>query len=149
MQARLEGVKAQVQAALDRAIGDLPPGELRDAMAYACAGGKRIRAFLVLESASLHGVADEAALPVAAWLGWSLYSRLRIPHDLTPPPALGGERRTLDGRAGPLNVYVAGSGAPLLLVHAQEDRTASAESMAGWTSTGVSTATSAQTASTA
>ena len=66
MQARLEGVKAQVQAALDRAIGDLPPGELRDAMAYACAGGKRIRAFLVLESASLHGVADEAALPVAA-----------------------------------------------------------------------------------
>ena len=66
MQARLEGVKAQVQAALDRAIGDLPPGELRDAMAYACAGGKRIRAFLVLESARLHGVPDEAALPVAA-----------------------------------------------------------------------------------
>lgn len=58
-----------------------------------------------------------AALPLAAWLGWSLYSRARIPHGLTPPPALDAERRTLDGRAGPLNVYVAGSGAPLLLVH--------------------------------
>ena len=66
MQARLDGVKAQVQAALDRAIGDLPPGELRDAMGYACAGGKRIRAFLVMESARLHGVSDHAALPVAA-----------------------------------------------------------------------------------
>ena len=44
MQARLTAVRAQVQAALDRAIGDLPPGELRDAMGYACNGGKRIRA---------------------------------------------------------------------------------------------------------
>ncbi|MEF2277453.1 alpha/beta hydrolase [Deinococcus sp. YIM 134068] len=58
-----------------------------------------------------------AALPLAAWAGWSLYSRLRVPHSLTPPPALDAERRTLDGRAGPLNVYVAGSGAPLLLIH--------------------------------
>ena len=66
MQARLTAVRAQVQAALDRAIGDLPPGELRDAMGYACNGGKRIRAFLVMESARLHGVADDAALPVAA-----------------------------------------------------------------------------------
>ncbi|MGN7868165.1 polyprenyl synthetase family protein [Paracoccus sp. 22332] len=66
MQDRLDGVKAQVQAALDRAVGALPPGELQDAMAYACAGGKRIRAFLVMESAGLHGISDDAALPVAA-----------------------------------------------------------------------------------
>ncbi|WEF24029.1 polyprenyl synthetase family protein [Paracoccus sp. S3-43] len=66
MQSRLDAVKAQVQAALDRAIGALPSGDLRDAMGYACAGGKRIRAFLVMESARLHGVADAAALPVAA-----------------------------------------------------------------------------------
>ncbi|WP_102126814.1 alpha/beta fold hydrolase [Deinococcus planocerae] len=58
-----------------------------------------------------------SALPLAAWLGWTVYSRLRIPHDLTPPPALDAERRTLGGRAGPVNAYVAGSGAPLLLVH--------------------------------
>ena len=66
MQHRLGVVKTQVQTALDAAIGALPAGELRDAMAYACAGGKRIRAFLVMESARLHGVADDAALPVAA-----------------------------------------------------------------------------------
>ena len=66
MQDRLGAVKAQVQAALDGAIGALPAGELRDAMAYACAGGKRIRAFLVMESARLHGVSDDAALLVAA-----------------------------------------------------------------------------------
>jgi farnesyl diphosphate synthase len=66
MQARLDAVKSQVQAALDHAIGALPKGELRDAMAYATIGGKRIRAFLVMESARLHGVSDVAALPVAA-----------------------------------------------------------------------------------
>lgn len=66
MQPRLDEVKAQVQAALDAAIADLPAGELRDAMAYATIGGKRIRAFLVMELARLHGIADDAALPVAA-----------------------------------------------------------------------------------
>ncbi|RNF33671.1 polyprenyl synthetase family protein [Paracoccus methylarcula] len=65
MQARFDEVKAQLQAALDTAMADLPKGELRDAMAYATVGGKRIRAFLVLESARLHGVTDQAALPVA------------------------------------------------------------------------------------
>lgn len=65
MRARFDEVKAQLQAALDAAMADLPKGELRDAMAYATVGGKRIRAFLVLESARLHGVTDEAALPVA------------------------------------------------------------------------------------
>ncbi len=66
MQDRLEDVKAQVQTVLDEAMSHLPPGELADAMRYACIGGKRIRAFLVMESARLCGVADEAALPVAA-----------------------------------------------------------------------------------
>ena len=66
MQARLDEVKAQVQAALDAALADLPKGELRDAMAYATVGGKRIRAFLVMESARLHGISDDAAGPVAA-----------------------------------------------------------------------------------
>ena len=66
MLSRLDEVKAQVQTALDAALADLPAGELRDAMAYATVGGKRIRAFLVMESARLHGVGDEAALPVAA-----------------------------------------------------------------------------------
>lgn len=66
MQDRLARVRTEVQAELDRAITVLPPGDLRDAMAYAVNGGKRLRAFLVMESARLHGVSDNAALPVAA-----------------------------------------------------------------------------------
>lgn len=66
MQDRLARVRIEVQAELDRAITALPPGDLRDAMAYAVNGGKRLRAFLVMESALLHGVSDDAALPVAA-----------------------------------------------------------------------------------
>ena len=66
MQARLDEVKAQLRGALDAALAQYPKGELADAMAYATVGGKRIRGFLVMESARLHGVPDEAALPVAA-----------------------------------------------------------------------------------
>ena len=66
MQAANDRLKAQVQAALDQALAGLPAGDLRDAMAYAVSGGKRIRAFLVMESARLHNVAEDAALPVAA-----------------------------------------------------------------------------------
>lgn len=66
MQSRLEEVKAQVQAALEAALAGLPKGELTDAMGYAIVGGKRLRAFLVMESARLHRLSDEAALPVAA-----------------------------------------------------------------------------------
>ena len=66
MQARLEDVKAQVQTALDEAMAHLPPGELSDAMRYACIGGKRLRAFLVMESARLFRLSDRESLPVAA-----------------------------------------------------------------------------------
>lgn len=66
MQARFETVRTQVQAALDQAMAALPDGDLTDAMRYACLGGKRVRAFLAMESARLHGVDDAACLPVAA-----------------------------------------------------------------------------------
>ncbi|MTH76611.1 polyprenyl synthetase family protein [Paracoccus aestuariivivens] len=66
MQHRLDDVKAQVQAALDEAMANLPAGELTDAMRYACIGGKRLRAFLVMESARLFGLSDRESLPVAA-----------------------------------------------------------------------------------
>ncbi|MFB2532785.1 polyprenyl synthetase family protein [Paracoccus sp. p3-h83] len=64
--ARLAAAQQAVQGALGDAIAPLPPGDLRDAMAYAVQGGKRLRAFLVIEGAALHGVAPAAALPVAA-----------------------------------------------------------------------------------
>jgi pimeloyl-ACP methyl ester carboxylesterase len=55
--------------------------------------------------------------PVAAALGAIAYSALFIPHELPLPPALPGERREFEGRAGRLSYYAAGSGAPLLLIH--------------------------------
>lgn len=66
MDARMEEVKAQVEGFLDEVTSKLPQGELTDAMRYACVGGKKMRAYLVMESARLHGVEAEAALPVAA-----------------------------------------------------------------------------------
>ena len=65
MHAALAEARATVEAALTGALDALPEGELTDAMRYACTGGKRLRAFLVLESARLHGVAPQA-VPVAA-----------------------------------------------------------------------------------
>lgn len=61
----LQAIHPQVQAALDAAMADLPPGDLTQAMRYACRGGKRLRAFLVLQSAALYGV-EGRAMPVAA-----------------------------------------------------------------------------------
>lgn len=55
-----------VQARLDAALAghdDLP---VVAAMRYALQGGKRLRGFLVLESARLHGIAAEAAVSAAA-----------------------------------------------------------------------------------
>ncbi|TBN51701.1 polyprenyl synthetase family protein [Paracoccus sediminis] len=107
MQDRLGAVKAQVQAALDRAIGALPPGELRDAMAYACAGGKGIRAFLVMESARLHGVSDAAALPVATAVE-ALHAYSLVHDDL---PAMDDD----DLRRGQPTVHVKWSEATAIL----------------------------------
>lgn len=66
MQDRFDEIKAQVGSALEEAMSHLPSGDLTDAMRYACIGGKRIRAFLVMETARLFGLEDEQALPVAA-----------------------------------------------------------------------------------
>lgn len=61
----LGDVRTQVQAALDEAMANLPEGDLSDAMRYASLGGKRLRAFLVMESARLFGIDDSRSLPVA------------------------------------------------------------------------------------
>lgn len=65
MIARMEEARTAVEAAIEAALADLPEGDLTDAMRYACVGGKRIRAFLVLESARLHDIPDAQAMPVA------------------------------------------------------------------------------------
>lgn len=65
MPARMTEVREAIGAGLETALARLPQGELSDAMRYACLGGKRIRGFLAMESARLHGADDESALPVA------------------------------------------------------------------------------------
>lgn len=62
---RLAEVQGLIETALAEEICRLPGGNLRDAMAYGAQGGKRLRAFLVLESAALHGVGTAQALPAA------------------------------------------------------------------------------------
>jgi farnesyl diphosphate synthase len=70
---RLERVAGAVERRLDRflAKSDAPPGgaTLGEAMRHATiGGGKRLRPFLLVESARLFGVTDEEALPAATAL---------------------------------------------------------------------------------
>ncbi len=62
----LQSDAARVQARLDAALAGLDEVPVVQAMRYAVQGGKRLRAFLVLESARLHGVGPEAAVSAAA-----------------------------------------------------------------------------------
>lgn len=81
-QTRLKESAALVQAHLDATLaplGDLP---VVQAMRYASNGGKRLRAFLVLESARLHGIAPEHAIwPATAIEAIHAYSLI---HDDMP-----------------------------------------------------------------
>lgn len=63
---RLDQAASQVQAHLDLVMAPLD-GPVAPAMRYTCQGGKRLRAFLVLESARLHDVDPAYAIwPAAA-----------------------------------------------------------------------------------
>lgn len=62
----LKADAALVQARLDAALAGHDPVPVVEAMRYALRGGKRLRAFLVLESARLHGIAPEGAVGAAA-----------------------------------------------------------------------------------
>ncbi len=52
----LRAAAAQLQARLDAAVSALPDSAVRDAMAHALRGGKRLRGYLVMEGARLHGI---------------------------------------------------------------------------------------------
>ncbi|MGB8813018.1 MAG: farnesyl diphosphate synthase [Paracoccaceae bacterium] len=62
----LAGDAARVQARLDAALAGYSDQPVIEAMRYAVQGGKRLRGFLVLESARLHGVCEAAAVSAAA-----------------------------------------------------------------------------------
>ena len=59
-------MQAKVQEALDDALAFHPDVPVVHAMRYALQGGKRLRAFLVIESARLHRVYEPEAMPAAA-----------------------------------------------------------------------------------
>ena len=63
--AALGRVQAEVQETLDEVTAPLE-GPVADAMRYAVAGGKRLRAFLAVEAAALHDVPRARALWAAA-----------------------------------------------------------------------------------
>nr|WP_235915905.1 farnesyl diphosphate synthase [Thalassovita mangrovi] len=72
----------RVQAHLDAVIAPMGDLSVVQAMRYASAGGKRLRAFLVLETARLHGIAPEQAIwPAAAVEALHAYS---LVHDDLP-----------------------------------------------------------------
>ena len=67
--AALDATAKRVTAALDRLLPKVPgpEGRVTEAMRYAVmGGGKRLRPFLVMESARLFGVAEQSALRTAA-----------------------------------------------------------------------------------
>lgn len=63
---RLAEAASEVSARLEQALSSLGSVPVAEAMRYATAGGKRLRAFLVLESAALYGVPRAQALTAAA-----------------------------------------------------------------------------------
>ena len=75
-QERLADVAMQVEACLAEVLMPLGTGNVAQAMRYTTNGGKRLRAFLVMESAALHGVSDAhsvwAATAVEAMHAYSL-----------------------------------------------------------------------------
>jgi len=79
---RLSDAAEAVQAHFDAVLSDLSDIPLTQAMAHATQGGKRLRGFLVLESARLHGIAPEQAIwPATAIEALHAYS---LVHDDLP-----------------------------------------------------------------
>ncbi|MFA8386891.1 MAG: polyprenyl synthetase family protein [Pelagibaca sp.] len=73
---------ARIGAHLDKVLGGGPDLPVTQGMRYAVAGGKRLRGFLVLESARLHGVDEAQAIwPAAAIEAIHAYS---LVHDDLP-----------------------------------------------------------------
>ena len=64
--ARLAADAVLIQSRLDAAMADMADQPVIHAMRYTSQGGKRLRGFLVLESARMFGVSTEAAISAAA-----------------------------------------------------------------------------------
>ncbi len=106
-QERLRAAQNGVQAALDAALAARAEVPIIHAMRYALTGGKRLRAFLVLESAALHGIAADGAMPAAAGVE-ALHAYSLVHDDL---PAMDDD----DLRRGQPTVHVAWDEATAIL----------------------------------
>ena len=106
--ARRTAAADRIGAALDAALADYPDGEVRAAMRYAVRGGKRLRGFLVLEAAALHGVDADTALPAACAIE-ALHAYSLVHDDL---PAMDDD----DLRRGQPTVHKAWDEATAILV---------------------------------
>lgn len=81
MQGRLAGVADRIQSHFDQVLRPFE-GPVGEAMRHTTRGGKRVRAFLVLQSARLHGVSDACAIwPATAIEAMHAYS---LVHDDLP-----------------------------------------------------------------
>ena len=79
---RLAAAAAAVQTHFDIVLNAFAPAPVTEAMAHATNGGKRLRGFLVLESARLHGVSEGNAIwPATAIEALHAYS---LVHDDLP-----------------------------------------------------------------
>ncbi|AWZ21687.1 farnesyl diphosphate synthase [Roseovarius sp. TM1035] len=82
MQARLAAEAETIQTHLSRVLAPFGTGPVAEGMRYATQGGKRIRGFLVMESARLHDVPETAAIwPATAIEALHAYS---LVHDDLP-----------------------------------------------------------------
>ena len=78
----LAATAERLQAQFDLVLGALQPVPVVQAMAHATQGGKRLRGFLVMESAKLHGIEpDKAIWPATAIEALHAYS---LVHDDLP-----------------------------------------------------------------
>lgn len=81
-EARLEQVARRIEAQFQSIWAKSEPTDLINAMAHAAGGGKRLRGFLVMESARLHQVAPDCAIwPACAIEAMHAYS---LVHDDLP-----------------------------------------------------------------
>ncbi|WP_324754798.1 polyprenyl synthetase family protein [Roseovarius sp. Pro17] len=91
MEARLAEAQQAIDAHLAHVLAPFGDGDVAQAMRHASKGGKRLRACLVLESARLHGVSQDAAIwPATAIEAMHAYS---LVHDDLPCMDDDSERR--------------------------------------------------------
>ncbi|SLN61473.1 Farnesyl diphosphate synthase [Pseudoruegeria aquimaris] len=80
-EAAIASAAGRIEAELERIMAPLPDQPVIEGMRYACRGGKRLRGFLVMEGARLHGIGPEQSV-VAACAAEALHAYSLVHDDL-------------------------------------------------------------------